>query len=244
MHNVNNENKNKLQTNYSDKRQTTMTDTVLQPANKTEMKPKTDPGTHGENAKTNPTTTTPKANTHTPHKDACQQVDRQMHPNGIPAEDEKTERKEKIHAIPKSEYKLSFRDKLISLANRRVAFNDFVETLAAPKKDPSGEITENQLEPMIIDPAGISKKYKKKIEILQEKIVQTSKRKCSPKNALSKSENNPDEIETNSNPNMILNEKQGQGSPAGPRSPKRAPTPQEGPDCSKMPRLLGKTTSP
>jgi hypothetical protein len=90
---------------------------------------------------------------------------------------------------------LSFKEKLISLANRQVAFNDFVEASETPKKDPSGEITEDRRQPVKIHLAGISKKYKQKIETLQSKIGETSKQDCMPYQ-------NPEIIRINSNPDV------------------------------------------
>jgi hypothetical protein len=66
-----------------------------------------------------------------------------------PKQKEEKERREKIYAILKSEFQLSFEEKLKTLANKQVAFNNFVKTSGTSEPE---DVTEH-LQPVKIHPA-------------------------------------------------------------------------------------------
>jgi hypothetical protein len=91
-----------------------------------------------------------------------------------------------------------------TLANKQVAFNNFVKTLGTS----TPENVTGHLQPVKIHPASILKSYKEKIGTLQvKKIWQTSKPNYLPADVLSGSGENPNKIRINSNPDKIETQK-------------------------------------
>jgi hypothetical protein len=75
-----------------------------------------------------------------------------------PEQKEEKECREKIYAIPESEYKLNFKEKLKTLANKKVAFISFVKTLGTSTPE---DVTED-LQPVKIHPCEHLEKVQRK----------------------------------------------------------------------------------
>jgi hypothetical protein len=88
-----------------------------------------------------------------------------------PEQKQEKGRRVKIYAMPKSEFKLDFKEEWKTLANKKVTFNNFVKTSGTSTPE---DVT-GHLQPVEIHPANISEKYKEKIGTLQgKKIWRTS----------------------------------------------------------------------